>query len=99
MLSVVTNSIERNSSGIIYLFLPFSSNLSNVIIKSPKLYFMDTGLCSYLAKYPNIETLEVDALYDAIFETFVVSEIIKNPTNNELDSKMNLYYYKDKEQK
>ena len=41
------------SSGIIYLLQPFSSNLSNRIIKSPKLYFMNTGLCSYLAKYPN----------------------------------------------
>ena len=38
---------------------------------------MDTGLCSYLSKYPNSETLEIGALSGAIFETFVVSEIIK----------------------
>ena len=87
------------SSGIIYLLQPFSSNLSNRIIKSPKLYFMDTGLCSYLAKYPNSETLEVGALSGAIFETFVVSEIIKNMTSYGLDPKMNLYYYRDKDQK
>lgn len=73
------------SSGIIYLLQPFSSNLSNRIIKSPKLYFMDTGLCSYLAKYPNPETLEIGALSGAIFETFVVSEIIKNVTSYGLD--------------
>ena len=87
------------SSGIIYLLQPFSSNLSNRIIKAPKLYFMDTGLCSYLAKYPNPETLEIGALSGAIFETFVVSEIIKNITSHGLDPKMNLYYYRDKDQK
>ena len=87
------------SSGIIYLLQPFSSNLSNRIIKAPKLYFMDTGLCSYLAKYPNPETLEIGALFGAIFETFVVSEIIKNITSHGLDPKMNLYYYRDKDQK
>ena len=87
------------ASGIIYLLQPFSTNLSNRIIKSPKLYFMDTGLCAYLAKYPNPETLEVGALSDAIFETFIVSEIIKNFTNHGVDPKMNLYYYRDKDQK
>ena len=87
------------SSGIIYLLQPFSNNLSNRIIKAPKLYFMDTGLCSYLAKYPNPETLEIGALSGAIFETFVVSEIIKNITNHGFDPKMNLYYYRDKDQK
>ena len=87
------------SSGIIYLLQPFSSNLSNRIIKAPKLYFMDTGLCSYLAKYPNPETLEIGALSVAIFETFVVSEMIKNFTSHGLDPKMNLYYYRDKDQK
>lgn len=87
------------SSGIIYLLQPYYSNLSNRIIKSPKLYFMDTGLCSYLAKYPNAETLEVGALGGAIFETYVVSEIIKNLTSYVIDPKMHLYYYRDKDQK
>lgn len=87
------------SSGIIFLLQPYYSNISNRIIKSPKLYFMDTGLCSYLAKYPNPETLEVGALSGAIFETFVVSEIIKNFTSHGIDPKMNLYYYRDKDQK
>ena len=87
------------ASGIIYLLQPYYSHLSNRIIKSPKLYFMDTGLCSYLAKYPNAETLEVGALGGAIFETFVVSEIIKNLTSHGIDPRMRLYYYRDKEQK
>lgn len=87
------------SSGIIYLLQPYYSNASNRIIKSPKIYFMDTGLCSYLAKYPNSETLSSGALSEAIFETFVVSEIIKNFTNHGVDPKMCLYYYRDKNQK
>lgn len=87
------------SSGIIYLLQPYHSNLSNRIIKAPKLYFMDTGLCSYLAKYPNAETLEFGALGGAIFETFVVSELIKNFTSHGVDPKMHLYYYRDKDQK
>lgn len=87
------------SSGIIYLLQPYYSNMSNRIIKSPKLYFMDTGLCSYLAKYPNSETLEIGALGGAIFETFVVSEVIKNLTSYGVDPKMYLYYYRDKDQK
>lgn len=87
------------SSGIIYLLQPYYSNFSNRIIKSPKLYFMDTGLCSYLAKYPSAETLEVGALGGAIFETFVVSELIKNLTSHGVDPKMHLYYYRDKDQK
>lgn len=87
------------TSGIVYLLQPYYSNLSNRIIKAPKLYFMDTGLCSYLAKYPNSKTLEVGALGGAIFETFVVSEIIKNLTSFGVDPKNCLYYYRDKDQK
>lgn len=87
------------SSGIIYLLQSYYSNLSNRIIKSPKLYFMDTGLCSYLTKYPNFETLEVGALSGAIFEKFVVSEIIKKLTSFRIEPNMKLYYYRDKDQK
>lgn len=87
------------SSGIIYLLQPYYTNLSNRIIKTPKLYFMDTGLASYLAKYPTAETLENGALSGAIFETFVVSEIVKNLTSHGVDPKGRLYYYRDKDQK
>ncbi len=87
------------ASGIIYLLQPYHSNLSKRLIKSPKLYFMDTGLCSYLAKYPDFKTLEVGALSGAIFETYVVSEIIKNFASYGKDPKMHLYYYRDKDQK
>ena len=60
---------------------------------------MDTGLCSYLAKYTTVETLKAGALSGAIFETYVVSEIIKNFSNHGVNPKFNLYYYRDKDQK
>lgn len=87
------------ASGIIYLLKPFFKNVSSRIIKSPKIYFMDTGLCSYLAKWPNYETLEVGAMSGSIFETYVVSEIIKNLSNHGVDPKNYLFYYRDKNQK
>ncbi len=99
-LKTIKNWISiLETSGIIYLLQPYYSNVSNRITKSPKLYFMDTGLCSYLAKYQSTETLEFGALSGAIFETYVVSEIIKNFSNNGIDPKMHLYYYRDKDQK
>ena len=53
------------ASGIIYLLRPFMANLSNRVIKAPKLYFMDTGLCAYLCKWPNADKdqKEIDLLY------------------------------------
>lgn len=87
------------SSGIVFLLKPFSTNLSSRIIKSPKLYFMDTGLCTYLAKYPNPEILEVSALSGAIFETYVVSEIVKNYYSHGKEANRYFYYYRDKDQK
>jgi len=87
------------ASGIIFLLEPYSTNKSNRLIKSKKLYFMDTGFCTYLAKYPNEETLENGALSGAIFETFVVTEIIKNLINHGVDPTINLFYYRDNNQK
>ena len=84
-------SILENS-GIIYLLQPYMANMSNRIIKSPKIYFMDTGLCSYLCKWPNAEMLENCAMNGAFFETFVVSELIKNFYAYNKDPKDYLYY-------
>ena len=86
-------------SGIIYLLQPYMANMSNRIIKSPKLYFMDTGLCSYLCKWPNAEMIENGAMSGAFFETYVVSEIIKNFYAHNVDPNWWLYYYRDIDQK
>jgi len=83
------------STGIVYLLQPYSNNAVASIVKTPKLYFMDTGLACYLAGYTDSTTLEKSAFNGAIFETFVVTEIIKSFVNNGLDVKRYLYYYRD----
>lgn len=87
------------TSGVIFLLQPYMSNISHRIIKAPKLYFMDTGLCAYLCKWPNSEMLEKGAMGGAFFETYVVSEIIKNHYSFNLDPKESLFYYRDTNQK
>ena len=87
------------TSGIIYLLQPYMANISRRIIKSPKIYFMDTGLCSYLCKWPNAEMLENCAMSGAFFETYVVSELLKNAFSHNLDPKSFLFYYRDIDQK
>ena len=87
------------TSGIIYLLQPYLANISNRIIKAPKLYFMDTGLCAYLCKWPDSNMLEKCAMSGAFFETYVVSEIIKNFFSHNKNPRDFLYYYRDIDQK
>ncbi len=87
------------TSGIVYLLEPYMANASKRIIKAPKLYFMDTGLCAYLCKWPNAEMLSDCAMSGAFFETYVVSEIIKSFYNNGVDPAQYLYYYRDIDKK
>ncbi len=87
------------TAGIIYLLQPYMPNISNRIIKAPKLYFMDTGLCAYLCKWPTAEMLEHGAMGGAFYETYIVSELIKNFYAYNYDPKEFLFYYRDKDQK
>ncbi|HNZ27717.1 MAG TPA: DUF4143 domain-containing protein [Spirochaetota bacterium] len=87
------------TSGIIYLLQPYMTNVSKRIIKAPKLYFMDTGLCAYLCKWPTAEMLEFCAMNGAFFETFVVSEIIKNFYAHNQNPQDKLFYYRDIDKK
>ena len=103
-LGIDSQTIKRwlsilETSGIIILLEPYMANLSNRIIKAPKLYFMDTGLCAYLCKWPNAEMLRDCAMGGAFFETFVVSEIFKGFYNHAENPKFYLYYYRDIDQK
>lgn len=83
------------NTGLVYLLQPYSNNNIARILKRPKIYFMDTGLASYLVGYLDATTLEKSAYNGAIFETYVITEIIKSFTNNGLDSRKYLYYYRD----
>ena len=80
---------------IIFLLQPHMNNNVSRIIKRPKIYFMDTGLACYLTGYVSSETLQRSSYSGQIFETYIVSEIIKSYANNQRDPKKHLYYYRD----
>jgi hypothetical protein len=84
-------------SGIVYLLEPYYSNVSKRLIKAPKLFFLDTGLCSWLTNWTSPETLEAGAASGAMFETWVISEILKTWQHNGLYP--SFYYYRNKDQK
>lgn len=84
------------TSGIVILVEPYFNNRMKRIIKSPNLYFMDTGLCAYLTKWNNPESLETGSMSGAFFETFVVSEVIKSYQNLGLQAPISYYRDKDK---
>ena len=79
----------------IYLLRPYYSNISKRLIKSPKLYFLDTGLAAYLAKWDSAKTIRDSAVAGAFFETFVIGEIIKSYLFRGMQPP--LYFYRDKE--
>lgn len=91
-------SILKNTN-LIYMLSAYSNNNVQKAIKRPKLYFMDTGLACYLTGYMNSTTLEKSAYNGAIFETYIISEIVKSYTNNGKDPRARLYYYRDTNQK
>lgn len=104
VLGINVDTVKRwisilQTSGIIYLLEPYMSNASKRIIKAPKLYFLDTGLCAYLCKWPNSEMLMDCAMNGAFFETYVVSEIIKSFYNNGVEPQQYIYYYRDIDKK
>jgi len=83
------------SSMLIYLLKPYYKNLSKRIIKSPKLYFLDTGLAAYLANWTSAENLMNGHMSGAFFETFVVSEVVKSYLFRGKIAP--IYYFRDKE--
>ena len=84
------------SSNIVYLLEPYYNNIMKRAIKTPKLYFLDTGLAAYLTKWKTSEALEVGAMSGNFFENFVVVEIIKSYYNNG-ELRPPIYYYRDKD--
>ena len=80
-------------SDIIFFLRPYSNNLLKRTIKTPKMYFFDTGLVAYLTRYSSPEILANGAINGAILENYVVSEIIKTYHNNAKDCL--LWYYRD----
>jgi predicted AAA+ superfamily ATPase len=86
------------ASNIVYILKPYHNNVLQRNIKTPKTYFLDTGLASYLVGWDNAQVLQNGAMAGAMFETFVVSEIIKSWANaNGVTPNMNFYFYRDKD--
>ncbi|MGN0608525.1 MAG: ATP-binding protein [Oscillospiraceae bacterium] len=79
--------------GIIYLLAPYSNNELKRLVKTPKLYFCDTGLCAYLSMWLTRDTLMNGAASGHYFENYVVSELLKNYAYGK--TKANLSYYRD----
>lgn len=87
--------LER--SGIIFILRPYHSNVTKRMVKTPKIYFMDTGLASYLCRWPNGETIQNGIMAGAFLETYVVSEIVKSYFN--CGKQTDLFYYRDIDKK
>ncbi len=81
------------SSGLVTLIEPYSNNALKRVVKAPRMYFSDTGLCAYLTRWTSAETLEAGAMAGAFFETYIVNEIYKSYINN--GCRPPLYFYRD----
>ena len=81
------------ASNIIYLLQPFSLNINKRIIKTPKVYFTDTGLVCYLCRWLTPQTLANGAMAGSIYETFIVSEILKSYYN--AGKEPDLYFFRN----
>ena len=82
------------SSGIVNLLKPYSRNVTSRIVKTPKLYFADTGLCCYLTGWTSPETLSAGAMAGAMLETYVVGELFKRYGN--VGREPRLWFFRDK---
>ena len=81
------------ASFIVSLLRPYHRNFSKRLIKSPKLYFLDTGLLCYLLRIHSPESLQFHAMRGAIFESYVLSELTKNALNR--GDEPGLYFWRD----
>lgn len=84
------------ASSIVYIAKPYSNNLLSRAVKTPTLYFMDTGLASFLLKWQTPEVLENGAMSGFMLQTYAVSEIIKSYRNKGVEP--NLMFYRDRDQ-
>ena len=86
------------SSGLVYLLEPYYNNFSKRLIKTPKLYFLDTGFACWLLGWNTPEQLTNGAMWGNIFESYVFGEILKSYYNDGI-VKPPLYYYRDQDRK
>ena len=85
------------TTGVVFLLQPCSRALEKRLIKSPKVYFMDTGLACYLAGWNAPQPLEAGTMSRVMLETFVVTEIVKSWWHNGKSPRIS--YYRDKDRR
>lgn len=86
------------TSNIIYILQPYYNNLSTRLVKTPKIYFLDTGLLCYLLGWEDVKTLQNGPMSGHIFENYVVTEILKSFYNS-LNNNPRMYFYRDRDMK
>ncbi|MBR5795368.1 MAG: ATP-binding protein [Erysipelotrichaceae bacterium] len=102
-VEVSADTIKRwlsilQTSGIIYLLEPYSNNILKRVVKTPKVYFYDSGLVCYLARWTSAETTRAGAQAGNIYENFIVSEILKSHLNAG-KTISSIYFYRDRDQR
>lgn len=85
------------ASGIVYRLEPYHANVTKRLVKTPKLYFLDTGLCSWLTGWTSPEALEAGAASGAMLETWILVEILKSWWHR--GKQAPFYFYRDKDKK
>lgn len=85
------------ASGIVYLLQPYHTNVTKRLVKAPKLYFLDTGLCSWLTGWTSPGALEAGAASGALLETWILVEILKSWWHQ--GKQAPFYFYRDKDKK
>ena len=86
------------ASSIVFVLKPYHNNVLKRLIKTPKIFFLDTGLASYLIGWDNAQVLQNGAMSGAFFETFVLGEIIKSWSNKDgVTPTMNFFFFRDKD--
>jgi hypothetical protein len=86
-----------SASYVVYLLQPFYANISKRLTKTPKLYFYDTGLASFLLGINTVEQMDVHPLRGSLFENMVVNDMLKHGANQ--GKQENLFFYRDKSQR
>ena len=86
-----------SSMGIVYLMEPFSNNALKRLVKTPKLYFTDTGLLAHLSMWTSMETLMNGAASGYFYENYVVTEFLRMYSYSR--NKVNMTFYRDTNQK
>ena len=89
--------LER--TGIVFILQPYSASALKRAIKTPKVYFRDTGLACYLTRWLSADALKNSAMAGSMFETFVVSEILKSYSNEGQDYSFSIFYYRGKDKR